>query len=192
MKPTDIAVLPGAVLRTSPEGNGNELHFDQNWTTPEEYDPSKIRQGGWNPKGYMGIISGDLLTGDPASPRRMEVCFLGWRFDDHPEAAPNAGCFEWYLNDTLAMRLTARAGLETFTGAPVQQQPQPAPTQPTQPAQPAPPPVSVLRVGPYGILVGDIDTVTAYYGFAPDQGDVDQYHKSGDWNAFIARMDRRK
>jgi hypothetical protein len=62
-----------------------------------------------------------------------------------------------------------------------------------EPATPPPPPApSGPPLGPYGIPVGDTEAVTAHYGFAPDAGDIEQYHKGAmTWDVFIARMDRR-
>jgi hypothetical protein len=70
-----IATMPAAWLR----GHVNEISLDQN---PDKEDPTKIRQGAFKPTGWLAIISGDRLEGDPLRPRRLEKGFFGIRHDD--------------------------------------------------------------------------------------------------------------
>ena len=74
----------------------NEVALD---TRPEFHDPAKLRMGAWWTDSYLAIVSGDLLTGDPARPRRDERGFFGIRHNDSYPKDANAQEFVINLTD---------------------------------------------------------------------------------------------
>lgn len=82
-----MAIMPGSVLFDLAagvfRGHWNEFSIDGK---PDTHDPVKLRFGAWQSdrSGYLGILSFDLLSGDPDAPRRSERGFIGLAMDPEP------------------------------------------------------------------------------------------------------------
>jgi hypothetical protein len=84
-----------------PGPEANELGLDGK---PGANDPTKFRQGTFDPGVSFGCFSGDLLSGDPEKPRRDERVLVQLKPDDTTEEARAAiaagkpgGMFEVYI-----------------------------------------------------------------------------------------------
>lgn len=80
--------LPWATLRFY----DNEVALDQK---QGKVDPVKFRFGAWQ-DGYLGAISGDILTGDPDHPRRSEKCLIALKTDDDYPDGQFGGRYEFF------------------------------------------------------------------------------------------------
>lgn len=136
-----IIELAGGWLR----GGKNEVFLDAKQSFD---DPVKYRGGAWSPAGWLVIVSGDVLSGDDADPRRNERGFFGIRHDDDFPKTQNAQEFALYLTapnlegdaaQRCALRLTSRY-LEVWG------QRMPIPTAPGWPSPVVPPPSPHERV----------------------------------------------
>ena len=90
--PTILHDLDEALIR----GYKNEVAIDTKSTFK---DPIKLRGGSWWRDLWYVIISGDVLTGDEADPRRDERGFFGIRHNDDYPKSSNAPEFALYLTD---------------------------------------------------------------------------------------------
>lgn len=68
-----------AWFRASDSPEANELCLD---AKPHTMDPTKVRQGTFDPGNYFGAFSGDFLVGDPENPTRYEKVLVALKPDD--------------------------------------------------------------------------------------------------------------
>lgn len=203
---------PGAQLKGTKGGNGNELQFDQKKAA--EPDALKLRFGVWDARNIAAICL-DMLSGDDANPTRYEKVQLQLKIDDNFPLAQQAGAVEILTQEPdsvedsgMKHRLSVGAKRIEVNGVPLGSSAapdgslyaslvarierletvligMPAPIPSVEPI-PLPGPVR----GPHGIFVGDFPAVAGYYHFASED---QQAYAEGrlTWDQVIERMDIR-